>query len=33
VVFVPLAATELAALREILGLPADAPLARWLDAG
>ncbi|RLS77202.1 MAG: hypothetical protein DWI03_07165 [Planctomycetota bacterium] len=33
VVFVPLAAAELAALREILGLPADAPLARWLDAG
>ena len=33
VVFVPLAPAEVAELRGILGLPADAPLARWLDAG
>jgi len=33
VVFVPLGADDLAALRKILGLPADAPLPRWLDAG
>jgi hypothetical protein len=33
VVFVPLDDGELAELREILGLPADAPLPRWLDIG
>jgi hypothetical protein len=33
VVFVPLGDSDLAKLREILGLPADAPLPRWLDAG
>lgn len=33
VIFVPLAAAESAALRTILGLPAEAAVARWLDAG
>lgn len=33
VVFVPLDANDLATLRGILGLPADAPLPRWLDVG
>jgi hypothetical protein len=33
VVFVPLADDDLATLRGILRLPADAPLPRWLDAG
>ena len=33
VVFVPLGEKELAALRAILGLPADAPLPRLLDIG
>ena len=33
VVFVPLGPDDLAELRGILGLPADAPLARWLDVG
>ena len=33
VVFVPLDAAELADLRTILGLDADAPLPRWLDIG
>jgi hypothetical protein len=33
VVFVPLDEADLAKLREILGLPADAPLPRWLDVG
>jgi hypothetical protein len=33
VVFVPLDAADLAKLREILALPADAPLPRWLDVG
>ena len=33
VVFVPLGDDDLAKLREILGLPADAPLPRWLDVG
>lgn len=33
VVFVPLDDADLAKLREILGLPADAPLPRWLDVG
>lgn len=33
VVFVPLDAAETTELREILGLDADAPLARWLDVG
>jgi len=33
VVFVPLDEADLARLREILGLPADAPLPRWLDVG
>jgi hypothetical protein len=33
VVFVPLGDSDLAKLREILGLPADAPLPRWLDVG
>jgi len=33
VVFVPLDDTDLAKLREILGLPADAPLPRILDIG
>lgn len=33
VVFVPLADDDLAALRAILDLPADAPLPRWLDIG
>jgi hypothetical protein len=32
-VFVPLDEADLAKLREILGLPADAPLPRWLDVG
>ncbi len=33
VVFVPLGEKDLATLREILRLPAEAPLPRWLDAG
>lgn len=33
VVFVPLDEADLVKLREILGLPADAPLPRWLDVG
>jgi hypothetical protein len=33
VVFVPLDDADLATLRRILRLPADAPLPRWLDAG
>jgi hypothetical protein len=33
VVFVPLDDADLASLREILGLPADAPLPRILDIG
>jgi hypothetical protein len=33
VVFVPLADDDLATLREILRLPADAPLPQWLDVG
>ena len=33
VVFVPLDDDDLAILRRILRLPADAPLPRWLDAG
>ena len=33
VVFVPLDEADLARLREILRLPADAPLPRWLDVG
>ena len=33
VVFVPLGDDDLTKLREILGLPADAPLPRWLDVG
>jgi hypothetical protein len=33
VVFVPLDEADLAKLRAILGLPADAPLPRWLDVG
>ena len=33
VVFVPLDERDLAELRRILGLPADAPLPRWLDVG
>jgi hypothetical protein len=33
VVFVPLDDDDLAALRAILGLPADTPLPRWLDVG
>jgi hypothetical protein len=33
VVFVPLDEADLARLREILALPADAPLPRWLDVG
>jgi hypothetical protein len=33
VVFVPLGDDDLASLRRILRLPADAPLPRWLDAG
>jgi len=33
VVFVPLVENDLAELRTILGLPADAPLPRWLDVG
>jgi len=33
VVFVPLTDADLAELRTILGLPADAPLPRWLDIG
>jgi len=33
VVFLPLAAAEQEALRTALGLPATAPLPRWLDAG
>jgi hypothetical protein len=33
VVLVPLSAAELAALRTILRLPADAPLPSWLDIG
>ena len=33
VVFVPLDDADLAELRRILGLPADAPLPRWLDVG
>jgi len=33
VVFVPLGDEDLTKLREILGLPADAPLPRWLDVG
>ena len=32
-VIVPLADDDLAALRRILGLPADAPLPRWLEIG
>ena len=31
--FVPLDEADLATLRKILGLPADAPLPRWLDVG
>jgi hypothetical protein len=33
VVFVPLDEADLVTLREILRLPADAPLSRWLDVG
>ena len=33
VVFVPLDDADLTTLRKTLGLPADAPLARWLDVG
>jgi broad specificity phosphatase PhoE len=33
IVFLPLDAADLTELRKILGLPADAPLPRWLDAG
>lgn len=33
VVFLPLGADDVADLRRILDLPADAPLPRWLDAG
>lgn len=33
VVFVPLDAADLAELRQILALPADAPLPAWLDIG
>jgi broad specificity phosphatase PhoE len=33
IVFLPLDADDLTELRRILGLPADAPLAGWLDAG
>lgn len=33
VVFVPLTDADLAELRTILGLPADAPLPHWLDIG
>jgi hypothetical protein len=33
VVFVPLSDADLAELRTILGLPADAPLPRFLDIG
>jgi hypothetical protein len=33
VVFVPLDEDDLTVLRNILGLPADAPLPRWLDVG
>jgi len=33
VVFVPLDEADLAKLRQILGLPADAPLPAWLDIG
>ncbi len=33
VVFVPLDEADLAKLRNILGLPPDAPLPRWLDIG
>lgn len=33
VVFVPLDDADLATLRGLLGLPADAPLPRWLDIG
>ena len=33
VVFVPLDEADVAKLRTILGLDADAPLARWLDIG
>ena len=33
VVFVPLDEAEQAELRATLGLPADAPLPRWLDIG
>jgi hypothetical protein len=33
VVFVPLTEADVAELRRILGLPADAPVARWLDVG
>jgi broad specificity phosphatase PhoE len=33
IVFLPLDAADLTELRRILGLPADAPLPRWLDAG
>jgi hypothetical protein len=33
VVFVPLRDAEVAELRRILGLDADAPLPRWLDVG
>jgi hypothetical protein len=33
VVFVPLDDDDLATLRGILGLPADASLPRWLDVG
>ena len=33
VVFVPLDEADLATLRGLLGLPADAPLPRWLDIG
>ncbi|MFM7109412.1 MAG: hypothetical protein ACKOZU_12580 [Planctomycetaceae bacterium] len=33
VVIVPLGEDDLADLRRILGLPADAPLPRWLEAG
>jgi len=33
IVFLPLDADDLAELRRLLGLPADAPLAGWLDAG
>jgi hypothetical protein len=33
VTFVPLDDDAVAELRRILGLPADAPLPRWLDVG